>query len=284
MGRELQRKGTELITYNYSSFLEDIEREQNRMLMRLSFDTSYTYNNDGAEFSITNERIIGLERSKEKLWFEQQETDLQKKDIGDQMSKYLLCDGSFAKQISKEYAEKFGVNDLHFSIFSMDANYNESGFLTRLMLIGTNAAEFDFYLRRRLDRIREFVSCIRTRYIYDIHRRNLWEATKSAKAAIMARNMSHNLGSHVMFYIKQKLQSVSKIVDSSVLENIILPGDLLDIETLKNRISENTNVELPFLVGLGNFINYLQERQDYIATIATDYIPANSTISFKDFI
>ena len=110
------------------------------------------------------------------------------------------------------------------------------------------------------------------------------ESLKSAKAAIMSRNMSHNLGSHVMFYIKQKLQSVSKIVDSSVLENIILPGDLLDIETLKNRISENTNVELPFLVGLGNFINYLQERQDYIATIATDYIPANSTISFKDFV
>lgn len=107
---------------------------------------------------------------------------------------------------------------------------------------------------------------------------------KSAKAAIMSRNMSHNLGSHVMFYIKQKLHSVSKIVDSSVLENVILPGDLLEIETLKKRISENTNVELPFLVGLGKFINYLQERQDYIATIATDYIPANSTISFKDFI
>ena len=114
--------------------------------------------------------------------------------------------------------------------------------------------------------------------------KSIESSLKSAKAAIMSRNMSHNLGSHVMFYIKQKLQSVSRIVDSSVLENIILPGDLLDIETLKNRISENTNVELPFLVGLGNFINYLQERQDYIATIATDYIPANSTISFKDFI
>lgn len=117
-----------------------------------------------------------------------------------------------------------------------------------------------------------------------LFRRAQIESLKSAKAAIMSRNMSHNLGSHVMFYIKQKLQSVSKIVDSSVLENIILPRDLLDIETLKNRISENTNVELPFLVGLGKFINYLQERQDYIATVATDYIPARSTISFKDFI
>lgn len=109
------------------------------------------------------------------------------------------------------------------------------------------------------------------------------ESLKSAKAAIMSRNMSHNLGSHVMFYIKQKLQSVSKIVDSKVLDNII-PGKIPDIAAVEAAIKANKGIELPFLVGLGRFINYLQERQDYIATIATDYIPANSTISFKDFI
>lgn len=109
------------------------------------------------------------------------------------------------------------------------------------------------------------------------------EAIKSAKAAIMSRNMSHNLGSHVMFYIKQKLQSVSKIVGSNVLHNII-PGNLSDINEIQKKVEANTEIELPFLVGLGRFINYLQERQDYIATIATNYIPANSTISFKDFI
>lgn len=109
------------------------------------------------------------------------------------------------------------------------------------------------------------------------------ESLKSAKAAIMSRNMSHNLGSHVMFYIKQKLQSVSKIIDNKVLANII-PGELSDLKTIEQKIKENKDVELPFLVGLGRFINYLQERQDYIATVATDYIPARSTISFKDFI
>lgn len=108
-------------------------------------------------------------------------------------------------------------------------------------------------------------------------------ALKSAKSAIMSRNMSHNLGSHVMFYIKQKLQSVSKIIDNKVLANII-PGELSDLKTIEQKIKENKDVELPFLVGLGRFINYLQERQDYIATVATDYIPANSTISFKDFV
>lgn len=114
-------------------------------------------------------------------------------------------------------------------------------------------------------------------------KRTISESLKSAKAAIMSRNMSHNLGSHVMFYIKQKLQSVSKIVDNKVLDNII-PGNIEKIDDIIARVKENKDVELPFLVGLGRFINYLQERQDYIATVATDYIPARSTISFKDFV
>ena len=117
----------------------------------------------------------------------------------------------------------------------------------------------------------------------DLLRKANAESIKSAKAAIMSRNMSHNLGSHVMFYIKQKLQSVSKIINNDVLHNIIT-GSQLNIEELQEKLQNSANIELPFLVGLGRFINYLQERQDYIATVATNYIPARSTISFKDFI
>lgn len=127
------------------------------------------------------------------------------------------------------------------------------------------------------------IAMLKSIFLSDVHKKQIMESTKSAKAAIMSRNMSHNLGSHVMFYIKQKLQSVSKIVDNKVLANII-PGELSDLKTIEQKIKENKDVELPFLVGLGRFINYLQERQDYIATVATDYIPARSTISFKDFI
>lgn len=109
------------------------------------------------------------------------------------------------------------------------------------------------------------------------------EAIKSAKAAIMSRNMSHNLGSHVMFYIKQKLNNAKKIYDANVLADICPVGNTTVNNNDVQALSEG-KIELPFLVGLGRFMNYLQERQDYIATIATDYIPANSTISFKDFI
>lgn len=124
---------------------------------------------------------------------------------------------------------------------------------------------------------------IKSLFLNALQKEYLNRSLKSAKAAIMSRNMSHNLGSHVMFYIKQKLQSVSKIVDNKVLDNII-PGNIEKIDDIIARIKENKDIELPFLVGLGRFINYLQERQDYIATVATDYIPARSTISFKDFI
>ena len=104
------------------------------------------------------------------------------------------------------------------------------------------------------------------------------ESIKSAIAAIMSRNMSHNLGSHVMAYLKNDLRNVPAIFASSVLHQLF--PDHIKGEALK----VSGEVELPFLVGLGNFIGYLQERQDYIATIASSYIPSFSPVNFKDSI
>lgn len=112
-------------------------------------------------------------------------------------------------------------------------------------------------------------------------------ALKSAKAAIMSRNMSHNLGSHVMSYLKQNLSSVQEMIDDKVLANLIESAQ--DIPSrFKKDMTENLNVEknvaLPFLRGLGQFISYLQERQDFIATISTDFIPYYTNVNFKDSI
>lgn len=104
------------------------------------------------------------------------------------------------------------------------------------------------------------------------------ESIKSAKSAIMSRNMSHNLGSHVMSYLKQHLGSVKDMINDHVLAELI-NGELDLTSSLDKKVE---TVALPFLLGLGHFISYLQERQDFIATIATDYIPYYSTISFKD--
>lgn len=109
------------------------------------------------------------------------------------------------------------------------------------------------------------------------------ESIKATKAAIMSRNMSHNLGSHVMFYIKQRLESVEKILKTGTLEEMIKSHSLDELkQMIENGVTPGE--ELPFLVGLGRFLNYLQERQDFIATIATNYIPYSTTINFKDAI
>lgn len=120
---------------------------------------------------------------------------------------------------------------------------------------------------------------------YEMSERSRIETIKSAKAAIMSRNMSHNLGSHVMFYIKQKLESVDTILQTGALEDLVKSKSLEEImEKIRGQNAEITNPPMPFLVGLGRFLGYLQERQDYIATVATDYIPYKSTINFKDAI
>ena len=131
------------------------------------------------------------------------------------------------------------------------------------------------------------------------------EAIKSAKAAIMSRNMSHNLGSHVMAYLKQHLSSVTNMLNDNVLTRLC--GEKVDYEKLLDYLEKNvpgfsninnssssvslspqdkvgSRLALPFLVGLGHFVSYLQERQDFIATIATDYIPYYATVNFKDSI
>lgn len=133
--------------------------------------------------------------------------------------------------------------------------------------------------------VHKISALIRNKHLSNLNVLLKRETVKSAKAAIMSRNMSHNLGSHVMFYIKQRLESVEKILDSGALKNLIQASSLDDLEKMLKEVHINNDTkQMPFLVGLGRFINYLQERQDYIATVATDYIPYKTTINFKDAI
>ncbi len=125
--------------------------------------------------------------------------------------------------------------------------------------------------------------------------RNLRKAQiKSAKAAIMARNISHNLGSHVMYYLNLKLDNVNSILKENVLSELIRHDSQI-AKNLNCKFLNNTSnidckiqnwdkeaISLPFLVGLGRFINYLQERMDFIATISTDFIPYFMPVNFKD--
>lgn len=180
---------------------------------------------------------------------------------------------------------------------SEDYNVNTAGdALSNIIAISDDFDVIESHIKpRRLDFI-NLLFLIKARYMFDTEIAQRKTAIASAKAAIMSRNMSHNLGSHVMAYLKQHLSSVQDMIRDNVLSTLFNPED--DITTPEglnawnNRCQQIINeqkeglseVALPFLVGLGKFISYLQERQDFIATIATNYIPYFSTVNFKDFI
>lgn len=95
---------------------------------------------------------------------------------------------------------------------------------------------------------------------------------KSAVAAIMGRNMSHNIGSHVLSNLKNETNKIAESISCKKSN-----GDNIDL-------LESLKINNDFFNGLSWFINYLQERQDYIATISgfenQTFIPVN----FKTFI
>lgn len=212
---------------------------------------------------------------------------------------------------------------------------SDCSYLTNILAIVHKESKLleDFIKKHKTD-ILEFIMLLKSRKTDDSDIKQRREAIKSAKAAIMSRNMSHNLGSHVMSYLKQHLGSVREMLKSNVLSQLVKDEnyvrawltltnehDISKTETIlrelikkstqvtstndsaqEKTVKESTqdtaeNVEshesskkgdpidsvaLPFLVGLGQFISYLQERQDFIATIATGYVPYFSTINFKD--
>ena len=82
-----------------------------------------------------------------------------------------------------------------------------------------------------------------------------YESLKSAVAAIMSRNMSHNLGSHVVTNAKHQIMELEQ---------------QLGEEGVKEQLK-----------GVSALLQYLQERQDFIAVIANDEHYPKGPLNFK---
>ena len=284
------------IEYNFSEFIGELlaENKDFKELPRVSIKTKV----DRETLSLSVEDVKRFATKEEgKLWFNPHE-----KDKSIENAKEILCnrkDGkkTFAEVMAMKYNEFFSVSELCFRLISIDSSFADSGRLSQIMVVSPDDEEISFFLEKSLEKIREIISLIRSRYVYDLLAKNRYEATKSAKAAIMSRNMSHNIGSHVMSYLKQKLGSITAIMsgENRVLYNLF-DGEKVNLKVLEKKpviqsadnkqssTDKLNQLQLPFLVGTGRFIGYLQERQDYIATIATDYIPYGAPVNLKDAI
>jgi len=99
----------------------------------------------------------------------------------------------------------------------------------------------------------------------------------SAAVSISTRNINHNLGSHILGYLKNRLRDTMSIIENDVLSDLLN----IDREYYLNKnnfkadnegnwyIDKNSNLKLGFLTGLGDLLSYFQERQDYVGNIAT---------------
>lgn len=119
-------------------------------------------------------------------------------------------------------------------------------------------------------------------------KKSITNAIISAKGAIVGRNMSHNIGSHVLYYLRQHL-SGDVMQMSELLKDIRIKEEtngnvILGIDDVFTKPINKTKLELPFLRGLGTFLTYLQERQDFIAALSSEYKPAFNSANFKSFV
>ena len=231
-------------------------------------------------------------------------TEIKDTNILNDINKLLKQNkNNFIQKIAELYntSDNRMVHNLYLNIVAFDQDSQSLNKLTHIIIISENKAEAKGFLSRYVRKCRNLVSLIRTKYVNDLLKKVHYESIKSAKAAIMSRNMSHNLGSHVMAYLKQHLGSVTAMLQDNILTRLCSCDGKYDklLDYLEETVSDfNNNVDtsdnippldkvgsrlaLPFLVGLGQFVSYLQERQDFIATISTDHIPYYATVNFKD--
>lgn len=97
------------------------------------------------------------------------------------------------------------------------------------------------------------IAVVKSIFIEDIHKKQLSESIKSAIAAIMSRNMSHNLGSHYLYYTKTQLAS----------------------------LAEEVGNKAPDIRGAAKVISYIQGRMDYLATIISSEKLPYGSVNFK---
>ena len=87
-----------------------------------------------------------------------------------------------------------------------------------------------------------YILLVKARYVRKLERQRQKESVKSAVAAIMSRNMSHNLGSHYLYYTKMQLAALANEHEFSG----------------------------PDIRGAAKVLGYMQARMDYLATIVSD--------------
>ena len=116
----------------------------------------------------------------------------------------------------------------------------------------------------------------------------------AAAVSVMSRNISHNLGSHILSYLKNDLSSTAQMLEKDVLSNVIEKGKGRDAG--KFMVNGNIfqggfaaggeikpdQVFASYLFSLGSLLSYFQERQDYVGVIASGWYLYYGAVNLKN--
>ena len=136
---------------------------------------------------------------------------------------------------------------------------------------------------------------IEVNQIEEIEQRIRLRTERAAAASIMSRNISHNLASHVLSYIKNILSSESLMLENGIFDGIFDKIESKEQDSTKNdwtinpKIYKNNKLNteelfFPYLRSIGKLLGFFQERQDYVGIIASGWNHFPGAVNLKDSI
>ena len=138
-------------------------------------------------------------------------------------------------------ALKLHNEDCYVWIYFFDYDLSNSYNLSFVVAVCEEEGDME-KIRGKVGDLVNYIMLVKARYVRKLDRQRQKESVKSAVAAIMSRNMSHNLGSHYLYYTKMQLAALADKHEQSG----------------------------PDIRGAAKVLGYMQARMDYLATIVSD--------------
>ncbi|MBE6237511.1 MAG: hypothetical protein E7116_05070 [Bacteroidales bacterium] len=159
---------------------------------------------------------------------------------------------NFISAWADSFRDEIAVKDFHAILKVTDPGMDMVG-RSFFMILAQEKFAVSYIYEKYSVSIMDIISIIKSLYMDDINLMSKKEAIKSAISAIMSRNMSHNLGSHYLYYTKAHLEELAKTQS--------------DIA--------------PDIRGTAKVLGYIQARMDYLATVISNDKYPYGAVNFK---
>lgn len=170
-----------------------------------------------------------------------------------EITEFLSNDKSFVKEQLKVLQQHSENKIFYYWVASEDYDISRGGAFLANILAVSDCREDIEQCKSRYLALCKLIFLLKARYSFEIEREKHKESIKSAVAAIMTRNMSHNLGSHYLYYTKNHL------------EKLAAKGGEFG----------------PDIRGAARTLGYIQARMDYLSTMISNDRYPYAGVNFK---